>query len=379
MPDPVSNSNSQVVTPVLSLIVIVYNSAPFLEACLASVEAQDLKGIEVVLVDDGSTDHSLSILARHAAQYPEHMRVVSCTNNGVSVARNTGLEHSTGKYVAFIDADDSFEPDYYRKLLNLALANDLDIAHGNATYHFDDGNRKDFPIYRDDLPAATVMSGSDVLRHRLRSRKLFHMVWMHVYRREFLDAMAMRFVPHLIQQDILWTMQAFRYAQRVAYDPGAGYYYRRSHWQPNQNPYDRRPQKVIPSLVYTVRGLSRIANGLSDEPELQRLFRRQMVDLALSIFAHLKNISDFSLRCIIYRQLYAKGLFATVWSNAQDFVQSKRVAKHWAKCLLWLCLPWISFFIAQVDDRVRFNLDKELDYFSDGVKPKVSRSSARWV
>jgi heptose III glucuronosyltransferase len=319
--------------PVLSLIVTVFNGAIFLERCLASIEAQEMTGIEVVLVDDGSSDNSLSILSSRAARFPGQMHVVHGKNNGVSVARNIGLKRSTGKYVAFVDADDCFEPDYYRRLLALAVQHNLDIAHGNASYLFDDGSRKNFPIYRDDLAPHAVMPGREVLRCRLRSKVLVHMVWMHVYRREFIDSRQARFVPERIHQDVLWTTQAFLDAQRVAYDPTPGYYYRRNHWKKCPDPYDRRPQKVIPSSLQNARHLAEIARGLDGDPELQQLIRWQLVDGALSIFHQLRKIADPGVRRQFYRGLRRSGIFKLLWDNSQNLVQKRRIAKNWLKSL----------------------------------------------
>lgn len=316
--------------PTLSLIVIVYNVAPYLERCLASLESQDLSGIEVIFVDDGSTDRSLGILAEHVARYPSHMRVVRRHNGGVSVARNTGLEQSRGEYVAFVDSDDWFEAGYYRNLLDLARRHDLDIAHGNAAYRFDDGLREGYPIYCDDLPAG-VMAGRDMLRYRLRRKTLLHMVWMHVYRRSFIEAEGMRFVPELIHQDVLWTTQAFLAARRVAYDPTPGYYYRRDHWRANANPYDRRPEKVIPSSVYNAHGLARMADGLGDDRELQQLIRWQLVDGGLSIFHHLCKIPDPATRRKLYRKLRSGGTIRLLWVNSQNLTQRRRIARNWLK------------------------------------------------
>ena len=70
------------------------------------------------------------------------------------------------------------------------------------------------------------MPGREVLRRRLAEKTFLHMVWMHLYRRDFIERLGMRFVPRLIHEDVLWTTRAFLEAQRVAYDPTPGYFYR---------------------------------------------------------------------------------------------------------------------------------------------------------
>lgn len=315
----------------LSLVVPVYNVAPFLERCLASLAAQNLEGVEIVLVDDGSTDDSPAILARYAAQHPQ-VRVIRQPNGGLSAARNTGLDHTSGEYLAFVDSDDWFEPGYYRRLLELARAERLDIAHGNAMYHFE-GRREDHPIYRDALPTE-VMPGREVLRRRLAEKTLLHMVWMHLYRRDFIARLGLRFAPRVIHEDVLWTTRAFLEARRVAYDPAPGYFYRQRIRPLAADLMDQRLDAVIASSVHNARGLVDLATPLGDDPELQRLLRWQLVDGALSIFHKLRKVTSPGLRRRLYRELRHDGVYALLWNNASETAQRRRIARSWLKS--WL-------------------------------------------
>lgn len=315
----------------LSLVVPVYNVAPFLERCLASLAAQNLEGVEIVLVDDGSTDDSPAILARYAAQHPQ-MRVIRQPNGGLSAARNTGLDHTSGEYLAFVDSDDWFEPGYYRRLLELARAERLDIAHGNAMYHFE-GRREDHPIYRDALPTE-VMPGREVLRRRLAEKTLLHMVWMHLYRRDFIARLGLRFAPRVIHEDVLWSTRAFLEARRVAYDPAPGYFYRQRVRPLAADAMDQRLDAVIASSVHNARGLAALAAPLGDDPELQRLLRWQLVDGALSIFHKLRKVTSPGLRRRLYRELRHDGVYALLWNNASETAQRRRIARSWLKS--WL-------------------------------------------
>ena len=315
----------------LSLVVPVYNVAPYLERCLASLAAQDPDGVEIVLVDDGSTDDSPAILARYAARHPQ-MRVIRQPNGGLSAARNTGMDHVGGEYLAFVDSDDWIEPGYYRRLLDLARAKNLDLAHGNAMYHFE-GRREDHPIYRDALPTE-VMPGREVLRRRLAERTLLHMVWMHLYRRDFIARLGLRFAPRVIHEDVLWTTRAFLEARRLAYDPTPGYFYRQRIRPLAADLMDQRLDAVIASSVHNARGLADLATPLGDDPELQRLLRWQLVDGALSIFHKLRKVTSPGLRRRLYRQLRHDGVYALLWNNATQTAQRRRIARSWLKS--WL-------------------------------------------
>lgn len=312
----------------LSLVVPVYNVAPFLERCLASLAAQNLDGMEIVCVDDGSTDGCPAVLACYAAQHAQ-MRVIRQDNGGLSAARNTGLDHISGEYVAFVDSDDWIEPGYYRRLLELARANNLDMAHGNAMYHFED-RREDHPIYRDAL-STEVMPGREVLRRRLAEKTLLHMVWMHLYRRDFIERLGMRFVPRLIHEDVLWTTRALLEAQRVAYDPTPGYFYRQRLRPLAPDARDKSLDAEIASFAHIARGMTDLAAPLREDPELQRLLRWQLVDGALSIFHKLRKVSSPGLRRRLYRQLRRDGVYALLWNNATNTAQRRRIARAWLK------------------------------------------------
>ena len=103
------------VVPNVSLIIPVYNVEQYLPKCLESIAAQTLKGFEVILVDDGSTDHSLEILRGFARRFPNTC-VIHQENGGVSKARNAGIQAARGEYIAFMDSDDYIAPLYLQML-----------------------------------------------------------------------------------------------------------------------------------------------------------------------------------------------------------------------------------------------------------------------
>ena len=113
--------------PVISIIVPVYNVKDYLERCVSSILCQTYKNIEVILVDDGSTDGS-GELAEEIAKRDKRVKVIRKTNGGVSSARNVGIETATGEYVGFVDGDDYIDPDMYEFLYNLIAKNNADIS-----------------------------------------------------------------------------------------------------------------------------------------------------------------------------------------------------------------------------------------------------------
>jgi glycosyltransferase involved in cell wall biosynthesis len=96
--------------PLVSVIIPVYNGERYLSYTLESVIAQTEKNWEIISVNDGSTDHSQTILEEYAMNYPDHIRVIPVNNGGVSRARNTGVSEARGTYIAFLDQDDLWMP-----------------------------------------------------------------------------------------------------------------------------------------------------------------------------------------------------------------------------------------------------------------------------
>jgi glycosyltransferase involved in cell wall biosynthesis/predicted HAD superfamily hydrolase len=125
--------------PKVSVIIPVYNTAPYLRRCLDSVIGQTLRDIEIICVNDGSTDESGEILRKYAARDERIRRIDSNENKGASIARNTGVDAAQGEYLGFVDSDDWVDLDFYEKLYIKALESEADIVKGNMIYFDYDG------------------------------------------------------------------------------------------------------------------------------------------------------------------------------------------------------------------------------------------------
>ena len=131
----------------LSIIIPVYNSQDFIKDCIDSVLKQNIKySYEIICVNDGSTDNSLKILQ----SYNKKIKIITTPNQGLSVARNTGLANSNGKYIFFIDSDDIIPDNTINKMIEIAISTDVDIVAGqtercnyNAKYIYSPKKQKD--------------------------------------------------------------------------------------------------------------------------------------------------------------------------------------------------------------------------------------------
>ena len=116
----------EVVVPEISIIIPVYNTGPFLRKCLDSVLAQTFEDMEIICVNDGSTDDSLSILREYTAK-DKRLVIIDKSNGGVASARNTGIRAAAGAYIGFVDSDDWIEPETYATAIKY-MTNDVDLV-----------------------------------------------------------------------------------------------------------------------------------------------------------------------------------------------------------------------------------------------------------
>lgn len=317
--------------PLLSVILPVYNVAPYLSACLDSLAAQTSPIDELIAVDDGSTDACPEILQAYRDKLPS-MRIIRQENGGLSAARNTGLRAATGIWLAFVDSDDFVHPRMYARMLATGQENDLDLVMCNAMYHFE-GRERDRPIYP-QLRRSGMVTGKDWLQTRLTHDRILHMVWMHLYRRDFLEKNGFTFVPRLIHEDVIWTTRVLLAATRLAYLDDPFYFYRIPIRRFTEEQSRPRLEAIIKSSIINAQTLLDISTTLTETPVLRSLLQHQAVDGAFSIFHKIEKISSPSWRQARYREIHQSGLLALLWRNAQSWQQRRRIARHALKTLL---------------------------------------------
>lgn len=125
----------------VSVIIPVYQVENYLERAVDSVLAQTLQELEIILVDDGSTDGSPQICDRYAREYPDKILVIHKENDGLGLARNTGVQAAQGEYLAFLDSDDTVDPDMYRAMYEKAEAGQYDLVMCDVKIIYVEENR----------------------------------------------------------------------------------------------------------------------------------------------------------------------------------------------------------------------------------------------
>lgn len=202
--------------PKVSVILPIYNVQDYLRQCLDSVVSQSLEDLEILCVDDGSTDNSLEIIREYAAR-DSRIVVITGPNGGYGKAMNKGLDRATGEYVGIVEPDDYVDSDMFRDLYQIARENDLDLV------------KADFYRFTHDADGCEQLSYELLDRTRSRYGELLHPAqdpscirftlntWSGIYRRAFLEEYHIRHqeTPGASFQDNGFFFQTFVHAQRA--------------------------------------------------------------------------------------------------------------------------------------------------------------------
>ncbi|WP_430780802.1 CDP-glycerol glycerophosphotransferase family protein [Actinoplanes sp. G11-F43] len=210
---------SELVPGLVSVIVPIYNVEPFLRDCLDSLRAQTYTDLQVILVDDGSTDSSAAIAEEYVAA-DERFQLIRQANAGLSAARNTGVPAATGEFLAFVDSDDLLAAHAYELLVG-ALADGADFATGGVVRLTSRGTHR-------GAPHKTAITKTKLNAHVSTRRVLLadRTIWNKLFRRSFYDKHGFEFPVGRLYEDAPVTVPAHALAEKVAVVAGTIYFWR---------------------------------------------------------------------------------------------------------------------------------------------------------
>lgn len=214
--------------PAVSIIVPVYNVEKYLDRCIRSLCEQTLKDIEIILVDDGSTDGSGDICDTCSGM-DHRIKVIHKTNGGLSSARNAGLEEASGQYIGFVDSDDDVEPGMYEQMYQLANEYKVDFVMSDYVRIRKDGYRflktLDIPVgYYDKEKIKEIIYPNLIMGENLDYGPLLS-VWHCLYRHDFLRENGLKFDNEIKwSEDNLFSSVAGYCCKSFYYLKGAGLY-----------------------------------------------------------------------------------------------------------------------------------------------------------
>lgn len=213
----------------LSIVVAAYNVEKYIGKCLDSILNQTYKNIEVVIVDDGSTDETLKICNEYIKK-DGRIKVIHQKNQGVSAARNNGISKTTGKYIAFVDADDFVHESMYEKLMHSLKTNKSDIALCGYQYAYEN-NAEAVPVKEINL---TKLENEQIYEYLFKVGQSFEddaiiteniigCIWRAVYNKEVLNGVKFEAMP--ICEDMVFMIDLFNKKPKVSIVDEPLYYY----------------------------------------------------------------------------------------------------------------------------------------------------------
>jgi len=274
--------------PDVSVIVPVYNSAFWLHECLNSVLRQTGVSMEIICVDDGSTDHSPAILAEYQRLSPK-IKVITQPNGGLSAARNAGLAVARGRYVIFLDSDDYWYGDQLCKLVDYCDANHLDLLAFNTEPFPALGVDRETWLryrtyYRRRHEYLTPCSGISLAAQMQSQHDYRPAAWQYILANSLVKRYHLWFIPDIIHEDNAFTFAAFLAAGRAAQQPWV-FYARRV-----------RPESIMTSIK-AARSTDSLAQVISAMVASLAQVKNQVADDQLRELTQIiQKVRDYSAR-----------------------------------------------------------------------------------
>lgn len=204
----------------ISVIVPVYNGAEYIKRCIDSITNQTYRNLEIIIVNDGSTDNTLDICRN--LQYDDYrIKIINQENKGVSNARNTGINNSSGKYITFVDSDDYIDPMMYEIMQRDLYENNAEICRVRAYIYDRDGEIRH--IY-DDNTKLIFDNMSDII-HNFATGELSIAVWDKLFTKEVIGDV--RFRENVFHEDTMFVWDVLKNARKVVYNKTQLYNYRK--------------------------------------------------------------------------------------------------------------------------------------------------------
>ena len=269
--------------PIISIIIPVYNAEKELKKCVESILRQTQKNIEIILIDDGSADASLSICQKYA-EGDCRVKVVHQKNAGVSAARNAGIEMATGQYIGFVDSDDWIAPEMYERLLSEAERTGSDVVMCDATTVYDDGRTQADTITQ--LSENRILKKSDFTPSLLL--EMAGSAWRCIYKNDRYSDKLRKYplafpLGVKFSEDRIFNLYAFGQSNKVCYLKES--YYNR--FMNVKSAVHRFHQDYFEAYKKAAGGIEQAIRCVWDnDPELQKAYLGQFIGGAIGVICN---------------------------------------------------------------------------------------------
>ena len=232
----------------ISIIIPCYNVFDYIDDCMNSILNQTIgiENLEIILVDDCSTDDTVSKLKEYEEKYPDNIMLILCEENGrQGSARNIGLSYASGEYISFVDSDDWVRKDMYEILTRIIAETDCDIVQfdyrGKTSY-------SDEPVISDYSYTLYDVSSENAKRKILLNSNIYNeSCWRKIYRRDLLDASGVQYAEKVSYEEPLFTYPLKYFAKKICVSNQKLYYYRYNEAGTTANSM-QKPSKILEHL-----------------------------------------------------------------------------------------------------------------------------------
>ena len=244
--------------PKVSIILPVYNVESYLRQCLDSIIMQTLEDIEIICVNDGSTDNSLEILQEYKNK-DSRIKIINQENRGQGVARNIALENITGDYIGFVDPDDYISPNMYKTLYETAIKHNCDIVE--ESFYIKNEIRNYLKKRKNKLN----LPKNKIFNYKVKKNYVFSpnlAIWNKLYKTSFIKENDIKFFETKKGEDIIFTIKSRVLASKIVYIDNADYYYR---IKKDNIPKSYKNTSPIDELNRQIKFLDKIKNALIED------------------------------------------------------------------------------------------------------------------
>ncbi len=274
----------------VSVVIPVYNSIPYLEECLDSVGTQTLSSIEIICVDDGSTDDSLSLLNKYAQDDPR-IHILQQKNQYAGVARNTGLAKAIGEYVIFWDSDDYFASDALEKMYYRAKEYDADICICDAQdFDNETGKKLAHSYLRQPYPTDEVFSINTFKENIYTFTS--PVTWNKLIRRDFLLEQDIKFQDTKHINDVLGIFTAMSCAKRIVTLPEKLIFYRCNRTDSLMSTYGNKKESVF--LAYRQLRHDLTQKGILEDAQIRQSFDNKVLAIVLFMMRYCNTYEQYA-------------------------------------------------------------------------------------
>ena len=288
----------------LSVIVPVHNAEPYIERCINSLLDQGVENLEIICVENGSTDESIRVLRGYESLHPEIIRVFSLTESGASEARNYGIEHSTGDVLAFCDIDDYVIPKAYGYLLDKYWRDDIDLVKYNSVT-LDEHMLKKWKE-TNDVRGDLLFEGNTVnFIKQCGCCPTF--VWCHLYSRSFIERHKIRYESIIIGEDLTFNLKVYSARANMLAVSSNIYRYTVSSQQVTRIRQKDKMRRI--SMGY-IKVFEMLVRCKTQTPEIELAMNRQIEVEMLTCFSRVFS-ADFDMKD--YRFVWKKFQELGIW------------------------------------------------------------------